>query len=229
MLKILVVEDAPKMANLLKKGLSEEGYRVEVARDGEAGLAAARTGDFDLILLDINLPKMDGFELIAALRESRSDVPVIMVTARDSTEDRIAGLDGGADDYLVKPFAFEELLARIRAVMRRPGSRDVPPLTYDDITLDFALGKAFRDGNALPLTPKEFDLLRAFLQHPDETLSREALEMAAWQSEYDGTSNRLDVYVNYLRNKLEEGGHSRLVQTIRGQGYRFGFPEEDCL
>ncbi len=229
MLSILVVEDAVKMAKLLKTGLSEEGYKVSVASDGEIGLKQAQTGDFDLILLDINLPKLDGFGLIRQLRRSRSDVPVIMVTARDSIEDRITGLDDGADDYLVKPFAFEELLARIRTVMRRPGSRDIAQLTFADIVLNSSCGKVWRNDEELYLTPKEFNLLRVFMQHVDIILSREELEMRAWETEYDVASNRLDVYVNYLRNKLESGGRSRLIQTIRGKGYRLGYSGEDCL
>ncbi len=229
MLSILVVEDAVKMANLLKMGLSEEGYKVSVASDGETGLKKAQTGDFDLILLDINLPKLDGFGLIRQLRRSRSDVPVIMVTARDSMEDKISGLDDGADDYLVKPFAFEELLARIRTVMRRPGSRDIAQLTFDDIVLNSSSGKVWRSDEELYLTPKEFNLLRVFMQRADRILSREELEMQAWETEYDVASNRLDVYVNYLRNKLESGGKSRLIQTIRGKGYRLGYPREDCF
>ena len=229
MLSILVVEDAVKMANLLKMGLSEEGYKVSVASDGETGLKKAQTGDFDLILLDINLPKLDGFGLIRQLRRSRSDVPVIMVTARDSMEDKISGLDDGADDYLVKPFAFEELLARIRTVMRRPGSRDIAQLTFDDIVLNSSSGKVWRSDKELYLTPKEFNLLRVFMQRADRILSREELEMQAWETEYDVASNRLDVYVNYLRNKLESGGKSRLIQTIRGKGYRLGYPREDCF
>ncbi len=229
MLSILVVEDAVKMANLLKMGLSEEGYKVSVASDGETGLKKAQTGDFDLILLDINLPKLDGFGLIRQLRRSRSDVPVIMVTARDSIEDKISGLDDGADDYLVKPFAFEELLARIRTVMRRPGSRDIAQLTFDDIVLNSSSGKVWRSDEELYLTPKEFNLLRVFMQRADRILSREELEMQAWETEYDVASNRLDVYVNYLRNKLESGGKSRLIQTIRGKGYRLGYPREDCF
>lgn len=220
MLKILVVEDSARMAGLLKTGLTEENYQVEIAADGQAGLTAAQSGDYDLILLDINLPRLNGFELIRALRASRSDVPVIMVTARDTVEDRITGLDEGADDYLVKPFSFDELLARIRAVMRRPGVREIPQLAYDDIVLDSALGKVWRGDELLALAPKGFDLLRAFLLHPEETLSRQQLEQIAWGSEYDGASNRLDVYVNYLRNRLEDGGHPRLIQTMRGKGYR---------
>ncbi len=227
MLTILIIEDSPRMAGLLEKGLAEEGFMVRTAADGHRGLDAACSGDCDLVLLDINLPGMDGFTLMRELRKQRSDVPVIMITARDTVDDRVTGLDAGADDYLVKPFVFEELLARIRAVSRRPGSRQMPPLRYGDVELDSASGKAWRAGIPLPLTAKEFNLLRAFLQNPEQDLSREAIERQAWQSEYDGTSNRLDVYVNYLRNKLRQGGRSPLIHTIRGKGYRFDINEEN--
>ena len=221
-MKILVVEDSTRMAQALRKGLTEESYAVDVASDGPTGLHMARTGEYDLVLLDINLPGMDGFEVIRELRHSRSDVPVIMVTARDDLGDRVEGLDSGADDYLTKPFAFEELLARIRATMRRPGARSEPIYHHDDIELDPARGLAKRAGRLLNLTAREFALLREFMAHADSVLSRAKLYESVWGSQYDGLSNVLDVYVNYLRNKLEDAGGGRVLHTVRGRGYRFG-------
>jgi DNA-binding response OmpR family regulator len=223
-MRILVVEDSSRMAAVLKKGLTEECYAVDVAADGVTGLHLAEGGEYDLVLLDVNLPGMDGFALIRTLREKRSDVPVIMVTARDSVSDRIAGLDCGADDYLVKPFAFEELLARIRATMRRAGAREEPVLRFEDIVLDPAKGHAQRDGQVINLSAREFALLRVFLANADRVMTRSRLYESVWNAEYDGLSNVLDVYVNYLRNKLEKGGRPRVIHTVRGRGYLFGRP-----
>lgn len=222
LVRVLVVEDSPRMAQTLKKGLAEECYAVDVAADGPRGLAMASGGDYDVVLLDVSLPGMDGFELVRALRRSRSDVPVVMVTARDSIDDRIRGLDGGADDYVTKPFSFQELLARVRAVTRRPGARTEPVLRAGDVELDPASGRASRDRRSLELSAREFALLAAFLRNAGRVMTRSALYEAVWGSEHDGLSNVLDVYVNYLRNKLEEGGGSRLIHTVRGRGYTFG-------
>ena len=222
MVKVLVVEDSPRMAHTLRKGLAEECYAVDLAGDGPNGLAMAAGGDYDVVLLDVNLPGMDGFELVRALRRRRSDVPVVMVTARDSVDDRIRGLDGGADDYVTKPFSFQELLARIRAVTRRPGARTEPVLRAGDVELDPASGRASRGGRPLELSAREFALLAAFLRNAGRVMTRSALYEAVWGSEHDGLSNVLDVYVNYLRNKLEEGGGPRLIHTVRGRGYTFG-------
>jgi DNA-binding response OmpR family regulator len=221
-MKILVVEDSQRMAQSLHKGLTEESYAVDVASDGPNGLHMAQTGEYDLVLLDVNLPGFDGFEVINRLRGSRSDVPVIMVTARDDLRDRVEGLNSGADDYLTKPFAFEELLARIRATMRRPGARSEPIFRHEDIELDPAKGRATRAGRALNLTAREFALLREFMANLDCVLSRARLYESVWGSQYDGLSNVLDVYVNYLRNKLEDDGGTRVMHTVRGRGYRFG-------
>ena len=209
------------MAQTLQKGLAEECYTVDVASDGRQGLRMARGGDYDLVLLDVNLPGMDGFALVRELRKVRSDVPVLMVTARDSVEDRIQGLDGGADDYVTKPFSFQELLARIRAVTRRPGARAQPVLRHADVELDPASGRASRGGKALDLSAREFALLATLMRNSGRIMTRAALYEAVWGSEYDGLSNVLDVYVNYLRNKLEADGGSRLIHTVRGRGYVF--------
>jgi DNA-binding response OmpR family regulator len=221
-MKVLVIEDSPRMARSLQKGLGEEGYAVDVAGDGPAGLRLFRGGDYDLVLLDVNLPGMDGFALLREIRRGRSDVPVVMVTARDSVEDRIEGLDVGADDYVGKPFSFAELLARVRAVMRRPGARAEPVLRFEDVELDPASGRASRAGRPMDLSAREFSLLRAMMRRPGHVLGRAQLFETVWGVEYDGLSNVLDVYVNYLRNKLEADGGPRVIHTVRGRGYVFG-------
>jgi DNA-binding response OmpR family regulator len=221
-MKILVIEDSARMARSLKKGLSEECYTVDVASDGVDGLHLAKSGEYDLLLLDINLPDKDGITLIRELRQRRSDVPVIIVTARDDVRDRIEGLDAGADDYVTKPFAFEELLARIRATMRRPGARAEPVFRHADITLDPARGQATRAGQSLGLSAREFQLLSVFMANTGRILTRTRLYEGVWGSDYDGLSNVLDVYVNYLRTKLEKGGAARVIHTVRGRGYVFG-------
>ncbi len=221
-MKVLVVEDSARMARTLKKGLAEEGYTVDVAGDGASGLHMARSGEYDLVLLDLNLPDMDGLELIEELRGTRSDVPVILVTARDTVRDRVEGLDAGADDYVTKPFSFEELMARIRAIMRRPGARAEPVLRFDEIELDPAKGQVVVGGELLSLSAREFALLREFMANPDRVLTRAHLYETVWGSEYDGLSNVLDVYVNYLRKKLERSGRTRVIHTLRGRGYVFG-------
>jgi len=219
---ILIVEDAPRMAAVLRAGLKEEGHVVETAADGLTGLALARDGGLDLMLLDLNLPGLDGLELLRRLRAVRSDLPVIIVSARDAVADRVAGLDLGADDYLAKPFSFAELLARVRAVARRPGARAEPALVHAGVRLDPAAGQAWRGERALDLSAREFALLGQFLASPEQALSRARLYENVWGFNHDGASNVLDVYVNYLRNKLETGGEPRLIHTVRGRGYRFG-------
>src|SRR5688572_21843650 len=188
-MKVLVVEDSPRLAGSLKKGLAEESFSVDVAADGVSGLHMARAGDYDVVLLDLNLPGMDGLSLVRELRRSRSDVPVVMLTARDSVEDRVTGLDSGADDYVTKPFSFQELLARIRAVMRRPGARAEPVLRVGDVELDPAAGRAARAGVLLDLSAREFALLQAFMRSAGRVVSRASLYEAVWGTEYDGLSN----------------------------------------
>jgi two-component system copper resistance phosphate regulon response regulator CusR len=223
-MKVLVIEDSPRMARTLQMGLAEESYAVDVAASGPAGLQMAGGGDYDLVLLDVNLPGMDGFSVVRELRKRRSDVPVLLVTARDALEDRVRGLDSGADDYVTKPFSFQELLARIRAVTRRPGARSQPVMRYADVELDPATGRASRAGRPLELSAREFALLAALLRNAGRVMTRAALYEAVWGSEYDGLSNVLDVYVNYLRNKLEAGGGPRVIHTVRGRGYVMGDP-----
>ena len=210
------------MAQTLQKGLEEECFAVDVASDGPGGLRMACGGEYDLVLLDVNLPGADGFSVVRELRKVRSDVPVVMVTARDSVDDRIRGLDGGADDYVTKPFSFQELLARIRAVTRRPGARSQPVMKAAGVELDPATGRASRGGRALELSAREFALLAAFMRNAGRILSRASLYEAVWGSDYDGMTNVLDVYVNYLRKKLEADGGPRVIHTVRGRGYTFG-------
>jgi len=225
-MRVLLVEDSPRMAQSLKKGLSEESYAVDVENNGIGGLQRARSGEYDLVLLDVNLPGLDGFSFVRELRRDRSDVPVIMTTARDSVQDRIAGLDGGADDYLIKPFAFNELLARMRALLRRPGARAEPVLKYKEIELDPATGRATRGGRVLELSAREFSLLKVLLANKSRVMTRAEIFAAVWGGAYDGLSNVVDVYVNYLRNKLEDFSGARVIHTVRGQGYLLGDESE---
>ena len=221
-MRVLVVEDSMRMAQLMREGLLEEDYLVDVATDGLDGLRMAAGGDYDLVLLDINLPGIDGFEFMKRLCTARSDVPVMMVTARDDVQNRVDGLDSGADDYLVKPFSFEELLARMRALLRRPASHAQTLLSYGDIELDCVAGRASRAGKSLSLSSREFALLRVLLEHPNQIIARERLFESVWRVKFDGASNVLEVYINYLRNKLEEHGRPRAIHTVRGRGYLLG-------
>jgi two-component system response regulator MprA len=216
--RILVVDDDSRIAASLRRALIYEGYRVEVAGDGPTALASARDRLPDLVVLDVMLPGLDGIEVCRRLRAA-GDAPILMLTARDATADRVRGLDSGADDYLVKPFAYEELLARVRALLRRatPGPRQV--LRYADLVLDPEAREARRGERPLLLTAHEFDLLQHFLHNPRRVLSRDQLLDAVWGYDSSAVSNVVDVYVGYLRQKLEDGGEPRLIQTVRGVGY----------
>ncbi len=216
--RLLVIDDDEQLLAALRRALAYEGYDVEVAPTGEAGLRAALKQPPDLVVLDVLLPGLDGLEVCRRLRGG-GDVPVLMLTARDEVADRVAGLDAGADDYLVKPFAVDELLARVRALLRRraPGTTD--ELRFADLTLNQATRTVQRGSRLLNLTPKEFDLLVLFLQHPRQVLTRELLFQRVWGYDFDGQSNVLDVYVSQLRSKLEAGGEPRLLHTVRGVGY----------
>jgi two-component system response regulator MprA len=216
--RILVVEDDPAVQAAVRRALLYEGYGVTVAADGPAALREARDGGPDLVILDLMLPGLDGLEVCRRLRAA-SALPVLMLTARDAVDDRVRGLDSGADDYLVKPFAYEELLARVRALLRRGGGSGGAVLRYADLRLDVATREAWRGGRPLRLTAKEFDLLAHFVRCPRLVLSREQLLDAVWGGELDVGSNVVDVYVGYLRQKLEEGGEPCLLQTVRSVGY----------
>jgi two-component system, OmpR family, response regulator len=218
--RLLVVEDSVKMAAVLKRGLEEEGYAVDVALTGEEGLWMAVEYPSDVIVLDVMLPDMDGFELCRRLRERGQWAPVLMLTARGAVADRVRGLDAGADDYLTKPFSFHELAARTRALVRRGAGERPATLAAGDLSLDPATRAAHRGGAALDLSAREFALLEYFMRHPGEVLSRTRLIEHVWDFAYDGGSNIVDVYVRYLREKIDRpfGAHS--LETVRGAGYR---------
>jgi len=217
--RILVVEDDRRIRDLLRRGLLFEGYTVDTAEDGETALRVARESPPDAVILDIMLPKMDGLEVCRRLR-SASNVPIMMLTARDSVPDRVTGLDAGADDYLVKPFAFDELLARLRALFRRHRLESAPDVyRYADLELNPRTRQVFRGEDSIELTAKEFDLLELFLRHPGQVLTREMIYEHIWDYDFGGESNIIEVYVRYLRTKLEATGKPRLLQTVRGVGY----------
>jgi two-component system, OmpR family, response regulator len=218
--RVLVVEDQVRMAGLLRRALKEEGHAVDVAADGPQGLWLATENEYGAIVLDVMLPGMDGFQLCRRLRESGAWAPVLMLTARDGVADRVRGLDAGADDYLVKPFSLLELAARLRALARRDGRGRPPVLAEGDLRLDPASKQAWRAGTELHLSPKEYSLLEFFLRHPGQVLTRSAIIEAVWDFAYDGGSNVVDQYVNYLRRKIDAPFGRRDLETVRGMGYR---------
>ena len=221
-MRILIIEDEQKMAEILKRGLEEENFAVEIAHDGDSGLTIGKEQKFDVILLDVTLPGMDGFDVAKELRAANIKTPILMLTARDSTEMKVRGLDSGADDYITKRFAFAELLARIRAQVRR--SEDITKLQVGDLLLDLIHRKVTRGGEEVQLTGKEFNLLEYFMQHPDEILSRETLSEKVWNETFDALTNVIDVYINYLRNKVDRNRETKLIYTIRGVGYMLKTP-----
>ena len=223
-----MVEDEPSISGFVRRGLIYEGFDVDVVDGGKAALKSVADRQPDLMVLDIMLPEIDGLEVCRRIRaletaEGRRPLPILMLTARDAVPDRIAGLETGADDYLVKPFAFDELLARIRAIMRRArptgGTADTERLTFDDLTLDLGARSAVRADRRIDLTPREFDLLALFLRHPNQVLPRGTIMSRIWGDDYFGDSNVLEVFVGNLRRALESGGEERLLQTVRGVGY----------
>ena len=218
-MRILIVEDEHRIAGFLARGLDEEGFTVEVRGDGETGLDAALSTELDLIVLDLMLPGLDGMEFLRTYRTRGGTAPVLVLTARDSLDDKVDGFEAGADDYLTKPFAFEELLARVRALTRRRALRPTPVFDFAGVSLDPVSRSVTRNGRPIELSPREFALLSYFLRHPETALSRTRLFESVWASRYDGISNVVDVYVNYLRRKLEERGEPRLIHTLRGHGY----------
>jgi two-component system copper resistance phosphate regulon response regulator CusR len=218
-MKILVVEDEKKTAAYVRKGLTEHGFTVAVAATGDAGLAAARAGGFDLIILDVMLPGCDGWAVLAGLRQAGQRTPVLFLTARDAVDDRVRGLELGADDYLVKPFAFSELLARVRSVLRRSQSPPAEVLRVADLELDFVRHKASRAGQRLDLTPREFALLALLARRRGEVLARPYLAGQVWEVAFDGDSNFVDVHVRRLRAKADDPFDRKLIHTVRGVGY----------
>ena len=220
-MRILVVEDDKKVASFLEKGLREEGYSVDVSADGTDGLLKAHVHDYDVLLLDIMLPGKSGLEIVRELRSRESTVPVLLLTARDDQQDVVLGLDAGADDYLTKPFGFDELLARVRALLRRGGSQRPDRLLYDDVELDRVAHQASRRGARLDLTPKEFRLLEYLMLNAGRVVRRTELLEKVWDLHFDPMSNVVDVHVGHLRRKLEHGDAPPLVHTVRGVGYVF--------
>jgi len=215
-MRVLIVEDERKLAELLARGLREEGHAADIAGDGEKAVWMAQAARFDVIVLDVMLPGLDGFEVCRRLRAQDVWTPVLMLTAREAVEDRVAGLDAGADDYLAKPFAFDELLARLRALTRRAPTERPTSLAVDDLRLDPAAHRAWRGDDELDLSPKEFALLELFMRNPGAVLSRDQLLDGAWDMSFERRSNVIDVYVRYLRGKI--GSDS--IETVRGIGYR---------
>ncbi len=216
--RILVIEDEQKIADFLRRGLTYEGYHVDVRYDGEAGLKAARDNPPELVILDVMLPGLDGWEVCKRLRAG-GNVSILMLTARDAVADRVKGLDAGADDYLTKPFAFEELLARVRALLRRNRVTEETIFRFADLTLNVTTREVMRGSRKIELTTKEFDLLHFFLRHPRQVLTREMIYDRIWGYDFGGESNILEVYIRYLRTKLETDNAPRLIQTVRGVGY----------
>jgi DNA-binding response OmpR family regulator len=220
-MRILVVEDEERIGRFLKKGLEEESYAVDIAPDGLAALDWVAGATYDLILLDVMLPGLNGFELCRLLRERGVNSPILMLTARDEVDDRVTGLDAGADDYLSKPFAFKELLARLRALIRRTTAATPQTiLKLADLQLDTVTHLAYRGERAIELTAKEYALLEYLLHHPCRPLSRTLIREAIWGYDYYGASNVVDVYVRHLRQKLEARGEPALIHTVRGVGYK---------
>ncbi len=218
-MRVLVVEDARLIAEALAKGLREQGYAVDVADNGETALEQAEINQYDVIVLDVMLPGRDGFEVCRALRKQGMRVPILMLTARDAVEDRVAGLDVGADDYLTKPFAFKELLARLRALMRRHAELRPPRIKLADLVLDTASHEVRRAKRLIKLTAKEYALLEYMVLHAGEVVSRERISEHVWDEGYDPFSNLIEVYIQRLRRKIDDGESIKLIHTLRGAGY----------
>lgn len=218
-MKILVVEDEKKVASFIKRGLEEEKYEVDTAFDGEEGLAKALGSSYEVIVLDVMLPKMDGVALIREMRARKNRTPVLMLTAKDSVDDIVAGLDSGSDDYLTKPFAFAELLARIRALMRRSEQERGAEIRFADLRLDPVSHKVWRTDKEIDLTSKEYALLEYFMRNPNQVLTRTMIAEHVWDYTFDSFTNIIDVYVNYLRKKVDRDSDKKLIHTVRGVGY----------
>jgi DNA-binding response OmpR family regulator len=225
-MRILVVEDERAIADFIERGLRSEGYAVTCVHDGETAEVEALTGDFGLVLLDVLLPKKNGLEVLKALRARDAETPVILLTARGEIEHKVQGLDLGANDYIVKPFSFEELLARIRAHLRRPDQRAAAGLEVGDITLDFRTREVKRAGKDVRLTAREFELLAYLMRHPNQVLSRSQILNAVWGYDYDPGTNVLEVYIGYLRRKLESADGPVPIETLRAAGYRLVAPRD---
>jgi heavy metal response regulator len=218
-MRILVVEDEKKVARFIQQGLEEERYSVDVAHDGDTGLKMAESENYDLLILDVMMPKKSGFELVKEFRARKGMTPALMLTAKSATEDKVLGLDSGADDYLTKPFAFAELLARVRSLLRRSSQEKSTILSIGDLELDTVTHKAKRAGRTIELTAKEYALLEYFLRNKERVLSRTIIAEHIWDYNFDTGTNIIDVYVNHLRNKIELQDEKRFIHTVRGVGY----------
>lgn len=225
-MRVLVVEDEARLAAFVRKGLSELSYTVDVAGDGRTAIQLARSTPYDLVILDIMLPEIDGFAVCRELRGLNLDVPILMLSARGIVEDRVQGLDSGADDYLTKPFAFSELSARVRALLRRQKPSKFLTLVVGDVTLDPAKRSVYRGKRRIDLSQKEFTLLEYLMRNADQVLTRTMIAEHVWDFTWDRLTNVIDVYVNHLRRKLEDGPESRLIHAVRGVGYVMRAPED---
>jgi heavy metal response regulator len=218
-MRILVIEDEKKVASFIKKGLEEEHYAVDTAYDGEIGLYMADVNEYDLIVLDLMIPKIDGLEVLKRIRSSKNNVPILILTAKNTVEDIVKGLDSGCDDYLTKPFNFMVFLARIRALLRREKIEKEPLIKIGDLTLSPVTHKVTRSGSEIELTSKEYALLEYFIRNPDRVLTRTMISEHVWDYHFDSLTNVVDVYVNYLRKKIDKDFEPKLIHTIRGVGY----------
>ena len=223
-MRILVVEDEKRLAEVIKKGLVEEGYSVDIAYDGEEGQYMAENTSYDLVILDIMLPKKDGITICQELRVKEISTPILMLTAKDSVEDRVKGLDSGADDYLIKPFAFSELVARVRALLRREALSKASKLQVGNLVMDTLTREVWRGDTKIELTAKEYALLEYFMRHPNMVITRTMLMEKVWDYDFEGMSNIIDVYIRRLRLKLDEEGGESIIETVRGAGYRLREP-----
>ncbi len=222
-MNILLIEDEKKIISFLKQGLKGEGFTVSVANDGETGLYMAQESEFDLVIMDIRLPKMDGIQICKTLRAQENNVPIIMLTAKDTIDDRILGLDSGADDYMTKPFSFSELLARIRAVKRRNTVQksESEALVYENLSLNPTTFEVFREKNPIKLSATEFKLLKYLMEHPNKPISKVTLLEHVWGFSFSPESNIVEVYINYLREKIDKKYSPQLIHTVHGLGYKF--------
>ncbi len=218
-MRILIVEDEKKVAGFIKKGLEEETYAVDVAYDGEEGFHLADMNQYDMIILDLMLPKMDGLEVLTRLRDKKVSTPILLLTAKDAVDDKVTGLNKGADDYLTKPFAFSELLARIRSLLRRGQAETQTELKVGDLILDMVSHKVSREGEEIELTGKEYSLLEYFMRNEGKVLTRTMIAEHVWDYNFDTFTNVIDVYVNHLRKKIDKKYPAKLLHTLRGVGY----------
>lgn len=226
-MRILVVEDEPGVAQFVEQGLTESGYAIDMARDGQDGLEYALDANYDMIILDIMLPKTGGLEMLREIRDQGIKTPVLLLTARDTVDDRVQGLDSGADDYLVKPFAFPELLARVRALLRRPPLQAEPIMQVGDLEMDVALYEVRRAGQVIQLSQREFALLELFLRYPNQVLTRTQIIEHVWNFNFYSETKVVDVYIGYLRRKIDKDFDYPLIHTVRGAGYRLSVERRD--